>query len=122
MIDPMAVTQDLDGYARELDRISKEMDAVADQLRPVDDEYEAFMGAYEEGLWNRHVEDGEKFPPEALRTRMGRRAMSPELLGRYTRLVADRKRMEKRVSSLKAIVDAKRSVLSALRTEMEATR
>jgi hypothetical protein len=38
------------------------------------------------------------------------------------RLQAARKRAEKRISSLKAAADAQRSILSALKTELEATR
>lgn len=121
MTDPGSVLAELDQRAAELDQLSRDFADVERKLEPVTEEYEAFMAAYEEGLWERHLE-GEKFPPEALRTRMGHRAMSADLLGRYTQLNASRRRMEKRISTLKAIVEAKRSILSALKVEMEATR
>ena len=121
LTDPTTVLGDLDLHAHELDDLSKDLAGVERKLVSVNDEYEAFMGAFEEGLWERHLE-GEKFPPEALRTRMGHRAMDPELLGRYVALTSSRKRMEKRIGTLKAVVDAKRSILSALRAELEAMR
>jgi hypothetical protein len=122
MTDPGHVLNDLYAHAAELDDLSKNLSEVERRLKVATDEYEEFMGAYEEGLWNRHVQDGEKFPAEALRARMGHRAMPPELLGKYTGLMSQRRRMEKRISALKAIVEAKRSVLSALKVEMEAVR
>lgn len=122
MTDPGTVLVALDDHAAELDQLSKALADTERKLEPVTREYEEFMSAYEEGLWDRHVEGGEKFPAESLRTRMGHRAMPPELLGRYTSLMGSRKRIEKRVSTLKAIVEAKRSILSALKVEMEASR
>ena len=122
MIDPIMVMGDLDGYARELDTLSKELADVEDRLRPATLRYEKFMGDFEAGLWEAHVQDGDKFPREELCVRLAHRAMPPDVWGSYANLIAERKRMEKRIGSLKAIVDAKRSVLSALKTEMEATR
>ena len=118
-LDPITVLHSLDAHARELDEISKILATVELELTPVTRQYEAFMADYDQGLWEQHV-DGAKLPSEALRARMAHRAMNPELLGHYLGLVSTRKRLEKRISSLKAIVDAKRSILSALKTELEA--
>lgn len=122
MTDPITVMGDLEAHALELDKLSKELAQVERDLEPVTREYEEFMGAYEEGLWHQHMDLGAKFPAEALRTRMGHRAMAPELLGSYMGLLGSRRRLEKRVSTLKSVVDAKRSILSALKVELEASR
>lgn len=121
-IDPLTVLTDLDGHARELDRLSKELARVEEDLEPVEREHETFRTAFEAGLWQRHVEAGEKFPAEALRLRMAHQAMPPEVLGRWVELMGSRRRLTQRISTLKSVVDAKRSVLSALKTELEASR
>lgn len=119
-INPIDALERLDAFSLELDSLSKELEQVERALEPVDREYEAFMGAYEEGLWFAHTDTGQKFPPEALRTRMGHRAMPPDLLGRYTGLQARRKRLEKRIRSVTAGVGAARSIVSALKEEQAA--
>jgi hypothetical protein len=80
------------------------------------------MDIYETGLWDRHVRDEEKLPSAEMRLRLARREMPTEMLGAYTALMGKRKRLEKRLSSLKASVSAQQSILSALRTEVEATK
>lgn len=112
MTEPITVLQALNKDAAELDDLSLKLAELERQLAPVELEYEEFMAAYEEGLWEQHVQ-GAKLPPAALRVRMGHRAMSPDLLGRYTGLVNSRKRMEQRIASLKKTIEAKRSILSA---------
>lgn len=121
-IDPLDVLSDLDAHAQELDRLSKRLATVERELEPVEREHETFRTAYEAGLWERHVEHGDKFPAEGLRLRLAQRDMRPDLLGRYVELHGERRRLVQRIGTLKAIVDAKRSVLSALKTELEATR
>lgn len=122
MVDPHTVLFDLQDHAKELDHLSKRLAAVERELEPVEQEHEAFRTAYEAGLWERHVAHGDKFPAEGLRLRMAQREMRPELLGRYVELHGERRRLTQRIGTLKAVVDAKRSVLSALKTEMEASR
>lgn len=119
-MDPVEVMGALDGFADELDTLSKSLADTERKLEPVEGEYEAWMAAYEEGLWEQHLE-GAKFPPEKLRQRMGHKAMPADLFGRYTQLLNSRKRMEKRIGSLKASVSAKQSILSALKAEAQAT-
>jgi hypothetical protein len=119
-MDPITVIRQLDDAAIELDELSKGLAICMMELEPVEARYEEFMGAFEEGLWQRHVQDGEKFPPEALRTRMGHRAMPPDLLGSYSALRARRKRLEQRIQTLRAATEARRSVISALKAEIEA--
>lgn len=120
-LNPVAVMTRLDEHAIEMDRLSKQLAEVERQLEPVTLEYEEFVGAYEEGLWDRHVQDGAKLPAEALRKRMAHRAMPPELLGRFTALSNSRKRMEQRIASLKTEISAQQSILSALKAEAQAS-
>lgn len=121
MTTPLEALERLEAYAAELDGLSKDLADVERKLEPVTREYDDFMGDHEVGLWNRHVEDGEKLPPEALRARLAHREMPKELLGRYSSLTASRKRMEKRIGSLKSEIEAQRSILSALKIEAEAS-
>jgi hypothetical protein len=113
--DPVTIMVELDTATLELNDLSGKLADLERALTPVEMEIEEFRAAHEEGLWTRHIQDGEKFPPEALRTRLANRAMSADLLGRYSSLTASRKRMEKRIGSLKAVVNAKQSILSALK-------
>lgn len=112
---------ELDKIARELDQRSKQLHKVEADLEPIEIEYEAFMADFEIGLWQKHEDEGAKLPPEKLRVRLGHKAIDPVLYGRYVGLINSRKRLEKRISSLGKQADAQRSVLSALKVEMEAT-
>ena len=121
-VDPVATLEELNGLANELDELSKNLAEVERRLVPVQSEYEDSFGAFEEGLWQQHVELGAKFPAEALRQRLFHRSMDPEKLGRYVGLMAQRKRMQQRESSLKASIGAKRSILSALKEDASITQ
>lgn len=112
MTEPLQVLHQLNDHAEELNGLSLKLAELERNLAPVEMEYEEFIAAYEEGLWDQHVH-GAKLPPALLRERMARRAMSPDLLGRYMGLVNSRKRMEQRIASLKKTIEAKRSILSA---------
>ena len=121
MTTPADAMAALDAYAAELDQRSRELTQVERDLEPVELEYTAFVDDFEVGLWTAH-ENGGKLPPEAMRLKLAHRAMAPELLGRHAGLVAARGRLMKRIGVLKAMTDAQRSILSALKTELEATR
>lgn len=125
-LDPVQVIADLNLSALELDSLSKDLAGVERSLEPLTAEYEQHLGDFEAGLWVQYVEgaEGKMSLPgsEATRERMARRQMPTEFVGRYSALMASRKRLERRIASLKASVDAKRSVLSALKAEIEATR
>lgn len=121
MSDPAQALNTLEAHAVELDDLSKRLDKVEQELESATIVYEDFMGAFEEGLWDRHVTAGDKFPAETLRTRMAHRAMPPEMLGRYSGLLAQRKRMEKRIASVGKGISAQQSILSALREESSAS-
>jgi hypothetical protein len=114
--------QRLDELAQELDKWSKALHQTERELEPVEAKYEQYVADFEIGCWRRHEDDGAKLPPEKLRIKMAHRAMDPGLYGSYVGLLARRKRLEKRIASLKTIADSQRSILSALQTEAEAMR
>lgn len=123
MSTPQEAMQRLSDLAQELDQRSLDLAKLERELEPLRTGYENHIAAFELVLWERHTgEEGEKFPPERVRERMALRAMDPEIRGRHDALVARRRRIEQRIRDIKAQVDAQRSILSALKTEMEATQ
>lgn len=109
-------------YASELDKASRALTQIARDLEPIEDKYREFVDNFEIGLWTKHEAQGSKLPSAAMRLKLAHRAMSPELLGEYVGLTAARDRGRKRISDLKASVEAQRSILSALKVEVEALR
>ena len=122
MTDPGEVMAKLDTLATELDQRSKELADTERKLEPIEKKYEEEMGDWEANLWDEHTASEQKWPPEKLRLRLAHRAMDERLLGAYGAGQARRKRLEKRIASVKVQVDAQRSILSALKAEMEASR
>jgi hypothetical protein len=121
---PLEAMDKLSMLADELDQRSRELADTERRLEPVEISYQAAVDEFEVGLWTQY-EDSEfktKLPSEAMRLKLAHKQMDPALLGRYVGLVNSRKRLEKRIGALKAAVDAQRSILSALKYEMEATR
>ncbi len=113
----------LDAYAQELDGLSRSMLKVEQQLEPIEREYQDFVDDYEVGLWQRSEDEPDfKLPPEALRVKLAHRAMAPELLGSRQGLRMQRERGMERIRAVKALVEAQRSILSALKSELDATR
>lgn len=116
-------TNKLDEYATELDKLSRGLANVARQLEPVAKEYDEFISNYELGLYDRSLNDANfKLPSEAMRLKLAIRDMSPELYGRYVALTHSQDRMKERIRRLGQLVDGQRSILSALKSELEATR
>ena len=73
-------------------------------------------------MWRRHEDDDAKLPAEKLRIKMAHKEMDPALYGRYVGLLNSRRRLEKRIAALKSLADAQRSILSALKLEMEVSK
>lgn len=124
MSTPTEAMDRLEQLAEELDQRSLELADVERRLEPTELAYQAFVDEFEVGLWTKH-EDSEgktKLPSEAMRLKLAHKEMDPSLLGRYAGLLHSRKRLEKRIAALKVQVDAQRSILSALKTEMQASR
>ena len=118
--DPIMVMERLDELSRELDRLSKELGETERELVPVEEAYEKALDVFECGCWDRHVKDDAKLPSGEMRLRLARREMNTKLLGQHASLLAKRKRLEKRIGSVKSLVEAQRSILSALKLEAEA--
>ncbi len=117
-----SVLSTLDSYARELDECSKKLAAVETELNPLNFIYEEAMDDYEAACWENHEDRGEKLPPEKMREILARRSIKPEIRSQRAVLLSKRKRLEKRIRTLSDLVDAQRSILSALKSEMEAVR
>lgn len=106
----------LEDYAQELDTRSGELaetQRVLDTLAP---KYTDFIEVYEATLYDK----GDKLPSEKIRLALAHRAMPRELLEGYRVQVAKRDRLKRRISDLKASVEAQRSVLSAEKVAIEA--
>lgn len=111
----------LDGHSVELDSLSKALAEVGRRLEPVELEYDEFIENFEVGLFLRSQEEnGPKMPSEAIRLALARREMKPELLGAHEGLRRKRERLRQRIGDLKATIEADRSILSALKLEVEA--
>lgn len=119
-MNPVDAMTKLDEYASELDKLSKDLTTLDERFERVADEYQAFIDGYEVGLWRKHVE-GAKLPAEALRIKLARQEMSPQLLGDYEALRRARKDKEARVRHLTSLANSQRSILSALKEEMIAS-
>lgn len=122
MIDATSECNKLTELATELDTLSKKLGSLLAQLEPVQAEYDHWMAGVETRLWKRHLDTGEKLPSEKLRTQIAVLEMPRELSERHAQLSAESRRTKERISALKQLVDAHRSILSALKLEMEATR
>ena len=121
MSAPAEVMAKLDVLALELDTLSKSLTGTECVLEPLEAQYEEWVGDWEASLWEECSVSETKWPPEKLRSRMAHRAMDSELLGAVNAGQAKRKRLERRIASVKVVVDAQRSLLSCLKAELEAT-
>lgn len=120
-VTPQQALARLDGHAAELGKLSDALLKVNQALDTADPEYQEFIDSYEVGLYLRsEAENGPKLPSEAMRLKLARREMPPEILGRRDGLVRKRERIKQRISDLKAEIEAERSILSALKVEAEA--
>ncbi len=112
----------LDSYAAELDSCSRKLADVESELEPLNNVYEEAMDDFEAQLWENHEDREQKLPPEKMREVLARRSIKREIREQRATLLSRRKRLEKRIRTLSDLVDAQRSILSALKSEMEATR
>ena len=120
-VTPQQALQRLDTHAQELGVLSAALLKVSQQLEVADVEYQAFVDNYEVGLYLKsEAEGGPKLPSEAMRLKLARREMAPDLLGARDGLARKRERIKQRIADLKSEIEAERSILSALKSEMEA--
>lgn len=123
MTTPLEAREKLDEQAREFGRLSSTLADVSRRLEPIDHEYEEFITNFEVALWKRFVDgDLKRLPSESMRRRLAHAEIDQTLLGRREGLHRSSARLRKRISDLRLEVEAQRSILSALKMEMEATR
>jgi hypothetical protein len=123
MSTPAEAMGKLDAAAQELDDLSKKLGRVELDLEDAEKAYQDFIDDFELGLWRKHLDQGAVFPPTVkLRLQLAHEAMDPVVLGRFIGLKNRRDRIEKRIKSLGKVADAQRSILSALKVELEASR
>ena len=91
------------------------------KLEPVENTHDEFVDNFITGLWDKHAAGDAKWPGEDVRLKLARREMAPEPLGQYLGLIRSKSRLEARIKSLTTEIGARRSLLSALKVEMEAT-
>jgi hypothetical protein len=107
--------------ARELDDLSKRLGETEHELTPLENELTEWVEAYHVQCWEGYVERDEKLPSEVTRVALAHRSFDREKYKRILVLRGLRNRRKRRISDIKEIVDAQRSIVSALKTEMEAT-
>ncbi len=112
----------LDAYAAELDACSRKLAAVEEELEPLEVAYNEAMDDLEAMYWNAHENDDAKLPPQHMREALSRKSLRSAFSHERALFLSKRKRLEKRIRTLAELVDAQRSILSALKSEMEAIR
>lgn len=107
--------------AQELDDLSKHLTLVEKELGPLEAELTLHEEGFEASCWDRHVKEDEKLPPQKTREALARRAFDATKYSRILALRAARALTKRRIGDLKEIVDAQRSIVSALKLELEAS-
>jgi hypothetical protein len=107
--------------ARELDDLSKALMKSELELAPIERELEIFVSDFQVGLYDEHRARNERLPSAEIRLALAYRAFDRDRYNRYLALKAARVRARQRIGNLKGVVDAQRSILSALKIETEAT-
>lgn len=121
MSDVIDASLTLQQKARELDELSKRLDQIEIELGPLEAELTEWVEDYHAKCWTQHIEAEAKLPSESIRVSLAHRSFDREKYQRVLVLRAGRTRRKRRISDLKEIVDAQRSIVSALKTEMEAS-
>jgi hypothetical protein len=105
----------------ELDNLSKALMNAELELAPLERELEVFVSDFHVALWEEYRDKGERPPASEVRIALAHRAFDRDKYNRYLALKAARGRAKQRISDLKGVVDAQRSILSALKIEVEAS-
>ncbi len=122
MTDPASVMAKLDQYAAELDELSKGLTVTERKLEPLQAFVDEAQEDFDVSCWEAHRDKGDKLPSEAVRIALARKGMPTAILSEHSTLLAKRKRLQRRIKDLADCIDAQRSILSALKEEMAATR
>jgi hypothetical protein len=121
MTDIATASKVLIDSADELDRVSKKLVQVERDLSPLEAALTEFVEDFIVGLWTDHIDTGAKHPPEETRKALAHRAFDRDRYHQILTLRASRGRAKARLSDLREIVAAQRSIVSAAKTEVEAT-
>lgn len=107
--------------AKELDQVSKDLAIVEENLEPLEIQFTQHVEDFIAGLWDAHIEHGDKHPPLETREALAHRMFERDRYRYLLSLRASRRRLKSRLSDLREIVAAQRSIVSAAKTELEAT-
>lgn len=119
--DPITARDRLDTYRAELDHLSRHLTTLTRDFEPIQLAVRKHCDTHELGLYQRSIdEDAFKLPAEKLREKLAMRDLDAALYGAFVAHEAAIERTKRRIGDLKVLVEAQRSVLSALKMEMEA--
>lgn len=107
--------------ASELDEISKALVQTEGAIEELEPLYQQWIEDFIAGLWDESVEEEKKFPPQDVRNAMAVKAMDPDLRRDYRACIRRRQKTKQRLTDLREIVAAQRSIVSAAKTEVEAS-
>jgi hypothetical protein len=107
--------------ASELDDVSKALVQTEKSIEILEPQVEGFVEDFIAGLWEAHMEEGTRLPPEDVRKSLAWKALDPDLKRNYRAHLAARRRAKSRLNDLREIVAAHRSIVSAAKTELEAS-
>jgi septal ring factor EnvC (AmiA/AmiB activator) len=107
--------------ADELDKRSKELVQIERDLETAEPLYEDSIETFIADLWDECIRDEKKYPPQDVRNAMAAKAMDAALRLNYRTLIRRRQKAKQRLTDLREIVAAQRSIVSAAKTELEAT-
>lgn len=106
---------------RELDEVSKRLVKVEMRLEILEPQVEDFIESYIATLYEESVEQEKRMPAEDVRQALAHKALPSELKAEYRAHLATRRRCKSRLADLREIVAAHRSIVSAAKTELEAS-
>jgi hypothetical protein len=107
--------------ADELNTVSLKLVRIEEELAPLEADLVEHIENFMVGLWTDHIDREVKHPPEKTREALAHRAFDRDQYHKILTLRASRGRQKARLSDLREIVAAQRSIVSAAKTEMEAT-
>jgi hypothetical protein len=118
----MQSAQTLMRCAEELNGLSTGLLRVEQTLASLELELTVWVEDQQAAMWERAQTDEDyKLPPEAVRLAIAHRTFDQDKYHRFLTLKAARSRAKQRISDLREIVAAHRSIVSAAKTELEAS-
>lgn len=107
--------------ASELDSISKQLVKTEMRIEIIEPQVEDFIESFIATLYEDCTAEERRLPPEDVRKALAHKALPSDLKVEYRALMATRRRTKSRLSDLREIVAAHRSIVSAAKTELEAS-